>query len=157
MSDLGGPRVALHPPLLSVVAPLAAIVLEGLVPVGILPSAGHPLSLAAGLGLLALAGGLALSGERAFRRAGTHVDPRQPALRLVSDGPYRLTRNPMYLGMVTLQLGLALTFSLDWALAGAAVVWLLLDRLVVRPEEAYLTARFGAAYREYLERSRRWL
>nr|WP_239113369.1 isoprenylcysteine carboxylmethyltransferase family protein [Shimia biformata] len=103
------------------------------------------------------AGALAISGDRAFKAAGTNVDPRQAALTLVRTGPFRVTRNPMYLGMVLLQLGLALTFSLDWALLGAVCVWLILHFGVVLREEAYLVSRFGDAYRDYLSETRRWL
>ncbi|WP_136440996.1 methyltransferase family protein [Pacificoceanicola onchidii] len=157
MRDQEGPAVGVHPPLLSVAAPVAAVALEWLVPLGVLPAAGSLVIVIPGLGLLGLAGWLAVSGEKAFRRAGTNVDPRQAALVLVQDGPYRFTRNPMYLGMVVLQVGLALTFSLDWALLGAIMVWTILDRAVVVREEAYLTERFGEAYRGYLAQSRRWL
>lgn len=157
MSDQKGPAVGIHPPLLSVAAPVTAVALEWLLPLGLLPRAGALAIVIPGLALLGLAGWLAISGERAFRKAGTNVDPRQASLALVREGPYRFSRNPMYLGMVVLQLGLALTFSLDWALIGAVVVWAVLDRAVVVREEAYLTERFGEAYRAYLAHSRRWL
>lgn len=157
MSDPKGPEVLVHPPLVSVVAPALAIVLEWLVPLSVLPPMGTWYLLLAGLVLSGVAGWLAISGERAFRKAGTNVDPREPALVLVRQGPYRFSRNPMYLGMVVLQVGLALTFSLDWALIGAPLVWALLHFGVVLREEAYLSDRFGAAYSDYLSQSRRWL
>ena len=62
-----------------------------------------------------------------------------------------------YLGMVALQLGVALTFAVEWALIGAVVVWSILHWGVVLREEAYLTAKFGAPYEAYLRRTRRWL
>ena len=153
----GTPNIAVYPPALSVAAPLLAVALEWAVPLGLLPAAGSGVILLPGLGVLAGAGVLAWTGVRAFQAAETNVDPRQPALALVHSGPYRVTRNPMYLGMVLVQLGLALTFSLDWALFGAGVVWTLLHACVVLPEEAYLTDRFGDAYRAYLASTRRWL
>ncbi|MEZ5912846.1 MAG: isoprenylcysteine carboxylmethyltransferase family protein [Paracoccaceae bacterium] len=151
------PDILFYPPLASVLAPAAAIALEWLAPITFLPAFPSPIALIAGIALLALAGALAIGGTRAFAGAGTNVDPRSPALRLVESGPYRFTRNPMYLGMIVLQLGLALAFSLDWAMIGAAVLWFSLHFGVVRREEAYLSARFGAPYGAYLARTRLWL
>ncbi len=157
MTDTQGPKIAVFPPLVSVVVPVAAMALEGLAPLRVLPSVGTGLILLPGIALLLLAGWLAISGARAFKKAGKNVDPRQPALTLVTDGPYRFTRNPMYLGMTVLQFGLALTFSLDWALFGALIVWALLHYGVVLREEAYLTELFGAPYEDLLKTTRRWL
>ncbi len=152
-----GPDIAVFPPAVSVAVPLAALALEWLLPLRVLPAAGTPAILWPGVCLSLAAGALAVSGTRAFKRAGTNVDPRQPALQFVQSGPYRFTRNPMYLGMVILQLGLALLFSLDWALAGAVVVWTVLHWGVVLREERYLVGLFGEAYTSHLSQTRRWL
>lgn len=151
------PDILVFPPLASIIAPLAAIALEWLVPIRLLPAPFTGWSVVFGLVLMGAAGALAISGVRAFKTGATNVDPRQPALNLVEAGPYRFTRNPMYLGMVTLQLGLAFTFSLDWALLAAAALWAVLHRGVVLREEAYLSAKFGQPYLDYLNRTRRWL
>lgn len=110
-------------------------------------------------GLLVTAAGIALPviGYREFTRAGTNVDPSEPALKLVTTGPYRFTRNPMYLGMVLFLLGLSLMLSLEWGLILTPVLWLAYDRLVVAREEAYLTNKFGEPYRALLGDTRRWL
>ncbi|MFY0660415.1 MAG: isoprenylcysteine carboxylmethyltransferase family protein [Shimia sp.] len=152
-----GPNIAVYPPVVSVIAPVAAIALEWLVPLAVLPEAGRLLLVVPGVALLGGAGWLAMSGTRAFQEAGTNVDPKQPTLKLVGTGPYRFTRNPMYLGMVLLQLGLALTFSLDWAVLGAVAVLVLLHYGVVLREEAYLTDLFGQDYQAFLAQTRRWL
>jgi len=157
MAKREGPDILVFPPAVSVAVPLAAVALQFLVPFRVLPAIGTAVILVPGLALIALAGWLAISGERAFRRAGTNVDPRKPSLVLVSDGPFRFTRNPMYLGMVILQLGLALTFSLDWALVGAVTVLGILHFGVVLREEAYLTETYGGPYRDYLKQTRRWV
>ena len=157
MTQSAGPDILFFPPLLSLVVPAAAIAAEWVVPLGLLPAAGSGWSIASGLVLILGAGALAAGGTRAFRQAGTHVDPRQSALHLVQDGPYRFTRNPMYLGMVILQLGLGLVFSLDWAVLGAVILWACLHWGVVLREEAYLSHKFGAPYDEYLTQTRRWL
>lgn len=157
MAERDAPDILVFPPTASIVAPVLAVALEWFAPLGLLPARWTSWSVALGLVLLFGAGGLAVSGGRAFKQAQTNVDPRQPALVLVEDGPFRFTRNPMYLGMVVLQLGLAFTFSLDWALVAAPLLWGLLHVGVVLREEAYLTDRFGAPYTEYVTRTRRWI
>ncbi|MCT8161148.1 methyltransferase family protein [Pseudoruegeria sp. SHC-113] len=150
------PAIRLYPPALSVATPCAAILLEWLAPLGWLP--GWPsLFTALGLALMALAGWLAMRAGRAFATVKTNIDPRSPATAIAETGPYRFTRNPMYLGMVFLQIGLGLAFSLEWALPLAALLWLALDLAVVRPEEAYLSAKFPESYPAYRRRVRRWI
>ncbi|HEV7276175.1 MAG TPA: isoprenylcysteine carboxylmethyltransferase family protein [Devosiaceae bacterium] len=116
-------------------------------------------SLQSWIGLAFVLGAIALavSGVRTFRRASTNVDPFQPALTLVTDGPYRFTRNPMYLGMVLFLLGVSLMFSLEWGLLLTPALWLAYDRLVVAREEAYLSRKFGEPYRAFLGGTRRWI
>lgn len=151
------PRILIFPPLASVIAPLTAIALEWLWPLGILPRAFSMSILLPGIAILLVSGALAVGGTRAFKTAGTNIDPRRPALLIVTDGPYRFTRNPMYLGMVLLQIGLGLTFSLDWSLVTAPILWAVLHWGVVLPEEVYLSEKFGEQYATYLESTRRWL
>lgn len=151
------PNLKIYPPYLSLAAPCLAVALEWALPVVFLPGMGAGWLMFVGLSLMLMAGSLALWGVRSFKAAGTNVDPHKPATAFVRVGPYRFTRNPMYLGMVLLQFGLALTFSLDWALLGGFLLWLALDRLVVRAEEAYLLERFGGAYADYLAQTRRWI
>lgn len=149
--------IRVFPPLASVIAPLCAVGLEWLVPLTFLPDRYTLWAVVAGVIVMLAAFALATTGVKAFKGAKTNVNPHQPALRLVTAGPYRFTRNPMYLGMVTLQIGLALTFSLDWGLPVAALLWAALHFGTVLPEEAYLTDRFGTPYTDYLDRTRRWL
>ena len=111
------------------------------------------------VGLLFVLGflGTGLWGAMEFRRARTNIDPRKPALVLVETGPYRFTRNPMYVGFLLLFAGIGLLASLDWTPPLLPLLWMALDRLVVRREEAYLAAKFGAAYDALRARTRRWL
>lgn len=151
------PSILFLPPIGALGAPLVALLLEWLAPVRLLPSAPAPGMRVAGIALILGAIALGGWGVATFRKAGTHVDPRQPALVLVETGPFRFTRNPMYLGMVVLQVGIALAASLDWALIFAPALWAALHFGVVLREEAYLAATFGAPYRDFLSRSRRWI
>jgi len=92
-----------------------------------------------------------------FRRAGTTPNPTKPTTALVLRGPYRFTRNPMYLGFAALYLGVTLLVNSLWPLLlFPAVVGLVQGRVIAR-EEAYLEAKFGNEYRAYKMRVRRWL
>ena len=152
------PDILVLPPVALLVAIVAAVVLDRLVPLGLLPPAfASPLVTAFGLADIAIAILLAAWGFRTFKRAGTNVDPRKPALTVVRDGPYMFTRNPMYLGMVILMLGLAFAFSVDWALLTGAALWAVLNWGVIAREERYLRAKFGAPYEDLLRTTRRWI
>lgn len=111
------------------------------------------------LGALLIIGSrvFAQAARRAFRRVGTNVLPSQPSTALATDGPYRHTRNPIYLSHLVLYLGAALIVN------GAAPLVLLpllaigLHWGVVRPEERYLQHKFGEPYTAYCQRVRRWV
>lgn len=111
------------------------------------------------LGWLAVAtsAALALPSVVGFRRAGTQIHPFRPVAALVVTGPYRITRNPMYLGLVTLTVGLALLLGSASPWVVPPMLWLALDRRFVRREEGFLRERLGAPYDAYCQRVRRWL
>ena len=92
-----------------------------------------------------------------FRRAGTSPIPWRPSSALVVDGPYRLTRNPMYVGMAFLFAGLAFALGTLLALVFLPAAILTVDRVVIAREEPYLERLFGADYVAYKRRVRRWL
>ena len=114
------------------------------------------LRIGAGLGLGGSAVLLAAWGILHLRRARTPVEPGHVPSALVTSGPYRFTRNPLYLGQLLFLLGLGLA-AFPWLLPGAAVQALLLDRLVIPSEEARIAARFGEAFEAYRARVRRWI
>jgi len=92
-----------------------------------------------------------------FLRSRTNALPFRPASAFVVRWPYVWTRNPMYLGMTAVTLGLALVTGRLWWLVSAALAAFAIDRFVIPREEAYLERRFGAAYGDYRSRVRRWL
>ena len=92
-----------------------------------------------------------------FRRFRTSLIPVVPTATLVTDGPYRVTRNPMYVGLAFLYAGIALYFRLSWGLLLLPVVLVASYYLVIAREERYLERRFGDAYTRYSKRVRRWL
>jgi protein-S-isoprenylcysteine O-methyltransferase Ste14 len=106
-----------------------------------------------------IVGGLLLDGAAAgyFRRIGTAVEPWKPSTVLAVDGLYRFSRNPIYLGFAITYVGLAVAMdSLLVLLLLIPCLWVV-DRFVIRREERYLSARFGAGYEAYRARVRRWL
>ena len=151
------PGLPVLPPVLPAATLAAAVALDRLPPHVLAPAVGLNAQVLLGFALAAAGLWCAASAASLFRRAGTHVVPTQPTLTIVTGGPYRFTRNPMYLGMVLMVLGISLVFSLEWGVILTPVLWLALDRLIVVREEAYLAAKFGAEYEALLARTRRWL
>ena len=149
--------ILFYPPYLAIVIILTALVLEWLFPLSLLPQPLTAETTFMGVVLLAGAFVLALTAAQSFRTVRTNIDPHKPVLNLATEGPYRLTRNPMYLGMILLMTGLGLVFSLDWAIIFVPALWAMLHFGVVLREEAFLNQRFGAPYEEFFDNTRRWL
>lgn len=143
------------PPLIFGAAFLAGIGLQGLVPLG------WPVPAAAGRGLgwVLLFAGLALDvwAMAALHRARTTILPHRAAGRLVTNGPFAFTRNPIYLGNTIALLGLGLMLENPWLLAAAIGAAVATDHLAARREEAHLAAKFGAEFTAYAARVPRWL
>ena len=89
--------------------------------------------------------------------AGTDVNPSLPATTLVIDGPFRFSRNPMYVARTILYLGLGLLMNALCVLAALVPLLLVMQYGVITREERYLEAKFGDAYRQYRSTVRRWL
>ena len=122
-----------------------------------LPIMNYRTSLVCGIVLVILAPTLALSALITMKKAGTNVDPAKPALTIVRGGPFRFTRNPMYLALCLLQVALGF-FLNDWiTLLFVVPIALILHYGVVLREERYLTAKFGEPYLELKRDVRRWL
>jgi protein-S-isoprenylcysteine O-methyltransferase Ste14 len=92
-----------------------------------------------------------------FSRHETGLLPGQATHALIEEGPYRLSRNPLYVGLLALYLGLALLAPTFWGLVLFPAAVLLLLWGAIRPEERFLRDRFGATYENYTRRVRRWL
>ena len=142
------------PPFLYVGVFLLGLLLEELVPVAPLP---RTLSRIAAAVLLVPGFGLLLWSLGLFLKARTSPLPMRPTTSLVFAGPYRWTRNPMYLAMLLIYIGTALLFDVFWALVLIPAVMALVVRRVIRREEQYLETRFGDEYRQYRARVRRWI
>ena len=108
--------------------------------------------------LLVLAGlGVGLPAMGLFRKAGTTPEPWTPTTAIVTTGVYRLTRNPMYLGMALIHAGFALAFDSPAALLLLVPAIVIVQTQVIAREERYLAATFGEPYEAYRRRVRRWI
>jgi protein-S-isoprenylcysteine O-methyltransferase Ste14 len=151
-SDHSG--VVVPPPAIYVAFFLVGVGLQRYVPVPRLPI-GTGRDLGAVLVLLWLV--LTTWSFARFWTSGTSVIPVRPTTALVIEGPYRFTRNPMYLGMLLLYTGVACWFGMVWPLLLAPVLTWVIGVSVIGREERYLTRKFGDEYRRYQLRVRRWL
>ena len=102
-------------------------------------------------------GYLALHAFVVLKRRGTYIDPNRPTTRIVDDGPFRISRNPMYLSLVLILFALSVLFISPWFFLSAMCLGLVFDRIAVLPEELYLEHKFGERYKEYKSKARRWI
>jgi protein-S-isoprenylcysteine O-methyltransferase Ste14 len=128
---------------------LDAVIGDGPVPSSVAIPAGSALMIA-GSWLLG-------SFARAFLSAETPIDPYTPSTALVTGGPFRLTRNPAYLGMALTYAGIAIVTKAPWALVPLPIAIATVYRGVIAREERYLERKFGAPYTDYKRRVRRWI
>ncbi len=147
--------VLIPPPLAWALAFLIGLGLNWLYPLPFIPGS-VPRAWIGGA-VVAIGVALAVWALVTFRKAGTHVEPYKPTTTVVAHGPFALTRNPIYLGMLLGQIGLAIGFDSLWALAMLVPLFLVLRYGVIAREEAYLERKFGSAYLDYKARTRRWL
>jgi protein-S-isoprenylcysteine O-methyltransferase Ste14 len=111
------------------------------------------------IGAVVIVAGIALmiSFELAFKRAGTDANPYTPSTALATDGPYRFSRNPAYLGMAITYVGITLAAEAPWALLLLAPAMLVIQYGVIAREERYLEQLFGEDYVIYKRTTRRWI
>jgi protein-S-isoprenylcysteine O-methyltransferase Ste14 len=148
------PGVVLRPPLLLLIAIATGVALELVLPLPVIPG-----SLERVLGIPVLVAGIALLTWAVveFGRRGTNVPTNLPSLRIVRSGPYRFSRNPIYVGLTAIHLGIALWVNGGWLLVTLVAVLLVLRFGVIAREERYLEAKFGDEYRQYKAAVRRWI
>jgi protein-S-isoprenylcysteine O-methyltransferase Ste14 len=155
----GAPDVAgviALPPLIFLGFLAAAAVLEAVVPAPVLATHGFPRYLA-GVALAAAGFVMIVMGTRRFQAAGTNIPPTLPTTALVVDGIYRRSRNPLYLGLTVVYLGLGVAAGSFWAIGLVVPLLWVINTGVIAREEHYLERKFGDAYRAYKARVRRWV
>ena len=148
-------QVIIRPPLAWGLAVIAGLALNWLVPLPFLPADLPTGWLGATVFVLAVA--LFAWAIVTITRAGSNVPTNRPTTTIVESGPYRFTRNPIYLGMFMGQIGLAFAFDTLWLLITLVPLALVIRYGVVAREERYLGRKFGDLYHNYCSRVRRWL
>jgi protein-S-isoprenylcysteine O-methyltransferase Ste14 len=148
------PGVVMLPPVLYGIGLLAVLLLRWFWP---FPIAESSLPFWLGLFLLALGGAVAIWGQTLMGAAGTNVSPALPATAIVTTGPFRISRNPLYLALNLVFLGLGLAINSYWSFVALGVLLPLMHYGVVLREERYLERKFGEAYLHYKARVRRYL
>ena len=146
--------VIARPPLLYGAAFAIALVLHWLWP---LPIFDHTIALWLGLALIVLGVGIAIPGRKALQAAGTNVDPARPTTAIVTSGPFRFSRNPLYVALTFLYFGLTLAVNTWWGIVMLVPLLIIMHRGVVLREERYLEHKFGDTYRQYRSKVRRYL
>jgi protein-S-isoprenylcysteine O-methyltransferase Ste14 len=146
--------VRIHPPILLFLHIFAAFLLNWLFP---LPFVFPEVLVWVGYLLILVGLGLAISASGQFIQAHTTLDPHGSVTEIVTSGPYRFSRNPIYLGFVCLLIGLSFAFRTYWGVLLSPVLTASLYQLVIKHEEAYLENKFGDMYTSYQSRVRRWL
>src|SRR5215467_4019349 len=152
----GGARVRFPPPLVFLISILLGVVLQRTFRPLTIP-VDRPLRVTGGIVLIAVAVCLFAPALVLFRRTGQHPRPWKPTPELIPNGPYRFTRNPMYVAMTLLVLGLGMALNDLWISLFAPVALLAVHFIAVLPEERYLAEKFGESYRSYVARVRRYL
>lgn len=148
-------HVIVRPPVAWGLAVLAGLALDRLAPLPYLPADLPGAWLGAGVFGLALA--LVVWAAVTMTRAGSNVPTNRPTTTIVESGPYRFTRNPIYLGMFLGLIGLSVALDTLWLLMMLMPFVIVIRYGVVAREEAYLDRTFGDRYRVYRSRVRRWL
>jgi protein-S-isoprenylcysteine O-methyltransferase Ste14 len=148
-------NVIVHPPIAWGLAFVAGLGLGWIYPLAFLPT-GVP-GVWVGGGVFAVGFVLAISAIISFRKGDTPVQTHKPTRGIVTRGPYRFTRNPIYIGMFLGQTGLAIGFDNLWMLITLVPFYLVIRFGVVAREEAYLERKFGESYLSYKKRVGRWI
>ena len=151
-----GARVRFPPPLVFLIGILAGLGVQHWVKGAAVPI---DRTVAIVIGVLIVAGGLALIAVARTQlvRTGQNPAPWKPSPELVVQGPYKFTRNPMYVGMTCVEVGLGVAVNNAWISVLAFPALAAVHFIAVLPEERYLSEKFGESYTRYLAQSRRYL
>jgi len=155
--DAATAGVITRPPVLHLAGLILGLALDYALPLPVtFPGASLPRWTVAG-GLILAGAAIFAAAVGNFRRAGTPVPSTEPVRALVTTGIHGWSRNPIYVGMLLLYAGTGIAAGSPWILILAVPLVVIMRTVVVAREEAYLERHFGAAYRDYKARVRRWL
>jgi protein-S-isoprenylcysteine O-methyltransferase Ste14 len=152
VNDTAG--VIAPPPLIFAIPGTVAALVGRAFPVQVMP---QPFALTLGIALTVAAIALTIWALPKFRQAQTSLMPYKPTTAIISTGPFAITRNPLYLGMALLYVGITLMVNTIWPLVLLPFVLAVMQRGVIEREERYLERKFGDEYLRYKSRVRRWI
>ena len=153
-STKDAPNVIAMPPLIYLAFLAVGLLLDYLFPVPVLPNS---IQYAVGFGMIIATGLVMPFVLLEFRKAETQFDPRKPTTAIITTGPYRFSRNPSYVSLTMLYLGIAIAADSVWVLAGLIPTLVVMHYGVILREEEYLEAKFSEEYLRYKNTVRRWL
>jgi protein-S-isoprenylcysteine O-methyltransferase Ste14 len=153
MSD-DNPGIKFPPPLVFLVAILVGVGLKRIWPMSVVPDS---LAIPLGVAFITAAFSLAFLGFRELKRHETTPRPDQASSAIVKSGPYRFTRNPLYVSLSMLHLGIGLLTNNLWVVSMLIPVWIVMTTQVIAREERYLARAFGDEYSSYKASVRRWI
>lgn len=145
------------PPVVYAGGLLAGGLVQRFWPLPIVPPGSAVLLRGGGAVVIGLTSALALWAVRAMRAVGTSPNPARSTTALTFTGPYRFTRNPMYLAFILMSAGVAAVANALWPLLCVPIIALVIQRMAIRPEERYLAAKFGPEYLAFKASVPRWL
>ena len=148
------PGIFPFPPAIYLVPLVIGLILHFAFPLRLLPVGW--LQIAIGLPIIGITLVYWVSALLTLRRAGTVIDPGGTTTTIVTHGPYRFSRNPLYLSLIAIYIGITISVNTVWPLFFFPVVLVLIS-LVIRQEERYLEEKFGQKYLSYKTKVRRWL
>ena len=151
------PGVIAPPPFIYAGGLALGLLLQRLVPLKYLPRASRGIGLTLGCTGISMGLAVLVSGFRQMNQAHTNINPTRPATTIVTEGPFRFTRNPLYLGMTLLYIGITFLVNSFWLILILPVVLGLMNFGVIAREERYLEHKFGSQYLAYKQRVRRWV
>lgn len=151
--DNDTPSILAPPPLIYFAGLVIGLVLDLLWPMPVLPQS---LQYSVGLALMAASSVIAVLGFREFARVNTPFDARKATRNIITSGPYRYSRNPLYLSLAMLYAGIAIAIDCIWVMAMLVPVLIVVHYGIILREEAYLERKFPDAYPSYKARVRRW-
>ena len=158
MGDNSKDRAAVHipPPLFFFACLGVGIILEYIFPSRPLNWPWLPRIIPASI-LFVISGLLAIGSFKSLLRKKTPFNPAKPTIRIVREGSFRFSRNPMYLSLLVLLSGVAVLICSIWLFLTIPLLFIILEAFAVRPEEKYLTQKFGDEYLDYKASVRRWI
>jgi protein-S-isoprenylcysteine O-methyltransferase Ste14 len=148
------PGVIAPPPVIYLAGLALAFALDWVWPVALLPDA---VQLAVGIPLIVLGLSVVVRAFLRFRRAGTHIEPYKPTTAIVTDGLYGYSRNPIYVAMAVISVGIGIAADNIWVLPMLVPTLAVMRTGVIAREERYLEGKFGDGYRRYKTAVRRWI